>query len=193
MRDPYSVLGVAQNAGDDEIKKAYRELAKKYHPDSYANNPLEDLAQEKMKEINEAYDEIIKMRAGGGSSGNNGGYTSGGYGGSSTSPEYQQVRSYIVSGNLQMAEQLLGNMNNRTAEWNFLMGSVKMRKGWMDEARGLYQTACNMDPSNSEYRAALNQVSRMGQSPYQNTGGGVGMSPCDCCSSMMCANCLCGS
>ena len=55
MRDPYSVLGVDQNASDEEIKKAYRELARKYHPDNYQNNPLADLAEEKMKEINEAY------------------------------------------------------------------------------------------------------------------------------------------
>ena len=64
MRDPYSVLGVSQNATDDEIKKAYRELARKYHPDNYQNNPLADLAEEKMKEINEAYDTITKQRSG---------------------------------------------------------------------------------------------------------------------------------
>ena len=57
MKDPYSVLGVSQNATDEEIKKAYREQARKYHPDNYANNPLSDLAEEKMQEINEAYDE----------------------------------------------------------------------------------------------------------------------------------------
>ena len=64
MKDPYSVLGVSQSASDDEIKKAYRELARKYHPDNYQNNPLADLAEEKMKEINEAYDAITKQRAG---------------------------------------------------------------------------------------------------------------------------------
>ena len=58
MTDPYKVLGVSPNASDDEIKAAYRQLAKKYHPDNYANNPLADLAEEKMREINEAYDMI---------------------------------------------------------------------------------------------------------------------------------------
>ena len=65
MRDPYSVLGVSPGASDDEIKHAYRALAKKYHPDAYVNNPLADLAQEKMKEINEAYDTIVRSRANG--------------------------------------------------------------------------------------------------------------------------------
>ena len=68
MNDPYSVLGVDSNASDEEIKRAYRELARKYHPDNYQNNPLADLAEEKMKEINEAYDAINKMRSGGTSS-----------------------------------------------------------------------------------------------------------------------------
>lgn len=63
MNDPYSVLGVSPNASDEEIKKAYRELARKYHPDNYQNNPLADLAEEKMKEINEAYETITKQRA----------------------------------------------------------------------------------------------------------------------------------
>ena len=65
MNDPYSVLGVNPDASDDEIKRVYRELARKYHPDNYQDNPLADLAEEKMKEINEAYDSITKMRSGG--------------------------------------------------------------------------------------------------------------------------------
>ena len=58
MKDPYETLGVSKNASQDEIKKAYRKLAKKYHPDNYANNPLADLAAEKFKEINEAYEAL---------------------------------------------------------------------------------------------------------------------------------------
>ena len=63
MTDPYKILGVSRDATDDEIKKAYRELARKYHPDNYANSPLADLAEEKMKEINTAYSDIQKARA----------------------------------------------------------------------------------------------------------------------------------
>ena len=86
MRDPYSVLGVSQNASDQEIKKAYRELARKYHPDNYVNNPLADLAEEKMKEVNEAYEAIQKQRSGGGGyQQQSSGYYQGGY---------QQQRQY---------------------------------------------------------------------------------------------------
>ena len=64
MTDPYTVLGVKPDASDEEVKRAYRELARKYHPDNYQNNPLADLAEEKMKEINEAYESITRQRAG---------------------------------------------------------------------------------------------------------------------------------
>lgn len=191
MNDPYSILGVSRNASDDDIKKAYRELAKKYHPDNYVNNPLSDLAQEKMKEINEAYDAITRERAGGGRAG---GYTGGGasygqgaYGG--TSAPNNRIRQMIMNGDIQSAERELNGMSNRDAEWNFLMGSVMVRKGWYDEARRHFQTACSMDPGNAEYQSALNQMSAAGRGVY-NTGGG-GMSACDCCTGMMCANCLC--
>ena len=63
MKDPYSILGVAKNATDDEVKAAYKALVRKYHPDNYADdNPLKDLANEKMQEVNQAYDEIMRMR-----------------------------------------------------------------------------------------------------------------------------------
>ena len=74
MSDPYSVLGISPEASDEEVKRAYRDLARKYHPDNYQNNPLADLAEEKMKEINEAYAAITRSRSGGGTGPGNYGF-----------------------------------------------------------------------------------------------------------------------
>jgi tetratricopeptide (TPR) repeat protein len=196
MRDPYEVLGVSSSASDDEIKKAYRELALKYHHDNYQDNPLADLAEEKMKEINEAYDAVTKMRSGGGSS-----YQSSYQSGyqsqqtyqrsSSTGSDYAQARQYINAGNLDGAERLLQGCA-KNGEWYFLMGSIAYRRGWMDEARQNYQIAYQMEPNNMEYRQALNMMQQGG---YAYRSGDMMGSECDgldCCTAMMCLNCLCG-
>ena len=64
MTDPYSVLGIQPDASDDEVKRAYRDLSRKYHPDSYNDNPLAELAEEKFKEVQDAYRQIMDMREG---------------------------------------------------------------------------------------------------------------------------------
>ena len=207
MRDPYEVLGVSPNASDDEVKRAYRELARKYHPDNYQNNPLADLAEEKMKEVNEAYDAITKARSGSGSSygggyqsGYQSGYSSQGYGhqgygnqgqygGGSTS--FAQVRQYINMGNLDGAEQLLRGVATKNGEWYFLMGSIAYRRGWLDEARQNYQIACQMEPGNMEYRQALSMMQQGGYGYNTNMAGGQ-CDSLDCCTTMLCLNCLCG-
>ena len=195
MNDPYQVLGVKPDASDDEIKKAYRDLARKYHPDNYQNNPLADLAEEKMKEINEAYDAVTKLRSGGGG----GGYSSsGGYQSAyrqqsqSSDPTFARVRTLINGNNLDQAEQLLRGIDTRTAEWYFLAGSVAYRRGWLDEAKQNYQIAVNMEPNNMEYRQAFSMMQQGGYA-YRPAGyGSGGMDAMDCCTTMMCLNCLCG-
>ncbi len=199
MNDPYSVLGVSPNASDEEVKKAYRELARKYHPDNYQNNPLADLAEEKMKEINEAYDQITKQRAGGGSSGGySGGYSSsyqssyqGGYS-SASNQTYARIRTLINAGDLDSAERLLYEVNQKDGEWYFLSGSIAYRKGWMDEAMQNYTRAVQMEPNNMEYRQALAVMQRGTAGGYRPAGYSSGMDAMDCCSTMLCLNCLCG-
>lgn len=91
--DPYKVLGVTPQTSDDDVKRAYRELARKYHPDNYVNNPLADLAEARMKEINEAYDMIMSQRSNKGSAGQTGGQS---YGGQTYGQNYGQQRTYKI-------------------------------------------------------------------------------------------------
>ena len=202
MNDPYQTLGVSENASDEEIKKAYRDLARKYHPDNYHDNPLADLAQEKMKEINAAYEEINRRRSGGNrtSGGSYGGYQQqyGQYQGRSSSSVLQQVRIAIQSGDLSRAEALLANYSDHNAEWNFLQGAVCYRRGWMDEAKRYYETAVQMDPNNLEYRRALDILEGRGNT-YRPNGYGNGTTNIfgnDICSkvcgALVCMNCLFG-
>ena len=197
MRDPYEVLGISPSASDDEVKRAYRDLARKYHPDNYQDNPLADLAQEKMKEINEAYDAVTRERAGGAqtgysqqsrASGSSRSYQTGYSSGNAT---YVQVRQAINQGNLNMAESLLTRASGRDAEWFFLTGTIYARKGWYDEAQRAYIKACELDPGNAEYHNALNNL---------NMTGGYGgyrpmqeMSACDYCVQLAICNCCCSS
>lgn len=194
MRDPYSVLGISQSASDDEVKKAYRELARKYHPDNYQNNPLADLAEEKMKEINEAYDVITKQRSGGhqSSSSGYGGYQQRQYSGGTSNHAYARVRSMINAGDLMGAERALMEIGQKDGEWYFLSGSIAYRKGWLDEALQNYNRAVQMDPNNMEYRQALAMAQQGGQAyrPYGYSGGSV--DACDCCTAMLCFNMCCG-
>lgn len=187
MKDPYEVLGVPHGASEDEIKKAYRDLARKYHPDNYTNNPLADLAQEKMKEINEAYDTLMK---GGGTSNSS---TASNYRGQSSSGELNEVRELIRQGRLDAAEAKLDGIAAHNAEWYYLRGVIAQRRGWMDEAAQNFRIASNMDPGNFEYRNAANAASGGGAYTYRQEqyGGNQSDDLCNLCSTLMCLNCLC--
>jgi len=195
MRDPYEVLEVGRNATASEIKEAYRALVKKYHPDKYQNNPLADLAQEKLKEVNEAYDYLTNNGGGAGSSGGNNGSSAYGSGGQSGIYNFDEVRRYMETGNIQAAETVLNNSQNRNAEWFFLSGVIAHQKGWHDEAVSMVQKAVNMEPNNFEYKRTLGTIMQQG-GMYRNTAYGRGYNSnqdmlCRMCQCYMCTDLLC--
>lgn len=197
ITDPYQVLHVDRNASDDEVKKAYRELARKYHPDNYHGSAMEEMAEEKMKEINEAYAMIQKMRKGGGGQGAGGYGAYGGHSGygqrsSSGNPLFQRIRMAINQGNLSGAEDMLNQTDLRTAEWHFLMGAIHYRRGWLDEAMREFEMACSMEPNNMEYRQAY-QYMQHGGSSYRPAGYGSGGMDSTWCGNMLCNALLCGT
>ena len=197
MVDPYQVLGIPQSATDDEIKAAYRQLARKYHPDNYVDNPLADLATEKMKEINDAYDEIQRRRRGGGQGAASQSYGGQSYSGQSycqqTASQFDDIRRMIQNGRLLEAEELLegGPQPRRDGEWNYLMGSIYYSKGWLDTAINYYVAACRLSPNNLEYRGAyqrLMQQRQYGAYPSAEASCCQTCATIYCCSS--CCNCM---
>lgn len=187
MRNPYEVLELREGASQDDIKAAYKRLVKKYHPDQYANNPLSDLAQEKLKEINQAYDKLRGVSGQGSSSGS---YSTS----SSNYSGYGEIRANIERGNLAGAEQMLNRISSRNAEWNYLMGIVFLKKGWYEQGHQYIDLAARMEPGNMEYKNALNNMNfrNQGYRSYGNYGGyRSGGSCCDTCTALICADCCC--
>ena len=212
MNDPYAVLGISSNASDEEVKTAYRNLAKKYHPDNYASAPdVAQLAAEKMSQVNEAYDAIVSARKNGTPVGSpsNAGTSSKSASGSdygsfqgSQHTDFADVRNLFSAGRITDAEMVLDGVPNarRNAEWYFLKGSVLYRRGWIDQAYAYFQTAVNKAPNNAEYRAAYTQVSqqRTGRTAGYNYKGGnsgsscaSGCGPCSTCMGLLCADSCC--
>ena len=209
MTDPYQVLGVSPSATDEQIKSAYRELARKYHPDNYVNNPLADLAQEKMKEINEAYDQIQRQRkqqqqSYSGQASANRGYSNAGYSRQSYSgqgrSQFADIRQLLNSNRLSEAEELLEDSGELVVlEVVEHDGEGYLEPiGWLDQAYSYYTRAVQMNPGNAEYQTALNQLMWQrntgrpsgGYGDYRNVQSG-GMSGCDMCSGLICADCCC--
>ena len=208
MLDPYSVLGVPRNASDEEIKKAYRRLSRKYHPDANINNPNKDQAEEKFKEVQQAYEQIMREREYGTGSQNAGGY--GGYGGfggfggfggqqrRSTYEDEESVRrraaaNFIRSGHYQEAMNVLGSLSQKNGEWYYLSSMANMGLGNNVRALEQIREAVRLEPGNQEYRMLLSRMEG-GGTWYQTQQGPFGGMPSggdDMCVKLCVANAAC--
>lgn len=199
MTDPYQVLGVSRSASDDEIKKAYRALSRKYHPDANVNNPNKAQAEERFKEVQQAYDQIMKEKQQGSSYG--GGYSyrgagngfGGGMGGES--PQMQAAANYIANRCYTEALNVLNTISfsERSARWYYYSAIANQAIGNNITAKEHAQHAVDMEPSNMEYRRFLQHL-EFGGTWYTNMGSGYDRpyaSAGNWCLSMLFLNMLC--
>ena len=191
--NPYEVLGVSRNASLDEIKKAYRELSRKYHPDSYVGNPLSSLAEEKFEQVQEAYDAIMKEKNGDynyASNYNNNGYNNG------DSGEMAEVYNLLGRRSYSQALSLLDSMPNRNAKWYYYSAIAQVGLG--NNLRGMEyaRMAVSMEPNNVEYQNLVNRLSfqsnRYGEVRNVYRGGRSGFDDAsDLCCKLWLADTLC--
>lgn len=191
--NPYEVLGVSRNASLDEIKKAYRELSRKYHPDSYVGNPLSSLAEEKFEQVQEAYDAIMKEKNGDynyASNYNNNGYSNG------DSGEMAEVYNLLGRRAYSQALSLLDSMPNRNAKWYYYSAIAQVGLG--NNLRGMEyaRMAVSMEPNNIEYQNLVNRLSfqgnRYGEVRNVYRGGRSGFDDAsDLCCKLWLADSLC--
>ncbi len=184
MKNPYEILGISSNASDEEVKRRYYELARKYHPDNCQDDSMKAYYAEKMKEINLAYETINSWRASGEHTAQNG------------DSFYQTVRRLLNENRIAEADRLLESVSytERHAEWLFLKGVMFTKMGRYFDALNMLEAACREDPGNPEYRDALNAMRNA--TANMRAGGSdrhsnAGCSNCDICSSLLCADCCC--
>ena len=191
--NPYEVLGVSRNASIDEIKKAYKELSRKYHPDSYVGNPLSSLAEEKFKQVQEAYDAIMKEKNGDYNYAGN--YNNNGYN-NSESGEMAEVYNLLGRRAYSQALSLLDSMPNRNAKWYYYSAIAQVGLG--NNLRGMEyaRMAVSMEPNNIEYQNLVNRLSfqgnRYGEVRNVYRGGRSGFDDAsDLCCKLWLADSLC--
>ncbi len=199
MGNPYDVLGIKPGATDEEIKKAYRALSRKYHPDANVNNPNREQAEERFKEIQQAYNQIMQEKQQGSSFT---GYGSARYGGfgrqTQETPKMQAVANYLANRYYQEALNVLNSMSERGARWYYYSAVANAGLGNNMTARECAEQAVQLEPSNIEYRQLMQQLN-FGGSWYSSMGTSYGR-PYESfnrfCMSMvmmnMCCTCCCG-
>ena len=204
MADPYRVLGVPRSASDDEVKKAYRTLCRKYHPDANINKPDAEQAAAKFTEVQQAYEQIMDERRNGGSFQRNYGGAQYDFGRSRRSgagtDEYtlhlQAAANYINTRHFREALNVLSAMSRRTAEWYYLSALANAGLGNNYAAAEQAKTAASMDPGNPMYRNLAQNLSSGGfryderSAPYGGPRGN-GSTCSDICMANLCLNACC--
>jgi len=203
MRDPYEVLGLKHGATEEEVKKAYRTLSRKYHPDANINNPDKDKALEKFKEVQAAYKSIMDGNTGGSANsyGDFGGF--GGFGasaeawrrarneGGGTSREESRLaaaQNFIMNGMFAEALRTLNDIDDRNGRWYYLSAVANMGSGNQATAMEHIDRAIAMEPDNYEYKQMKSKL-QGGSDWYVSRGTGYGMP--DMNSGDMCMNTCC--
>lgn len=201
--DPYRVLGLTPDATDEEVKRAYRALAKKYHPDM---NPGDAHAAEMMNKINAAYDQIknppaqTTTRADYGDPFAGWTHQDGAYGQSSSDP-IESARRWIYLRDFASALRALSQVPEyaRTAQWYHLAAIANTNLGNRVLGYEQINRACAMDPDNLEFQRTKEQIEHAGQT-YQDTrrahgfhAAGPGAGCCSMCCAYYAARYFCGS
>ena len=201
MIDPYSVLGVSPDASDEEVKKAYRKLSRIYHPDANIDNPNKDQAEEKFKQVQQAYEQIMREREQG--SAGYGGGTYGGFGGFSgqadnsyqdeESMRRQAAANYIQSGHYREAMNVLQSLSQHNGQWYYLSSMANMGLGNNVNALNDIREAVRLEPDNAQYRMLQQQMEGGGTwyQEMQNPFGGMPDSGGDYCMKLCLANLAC--
>ena len=202
MLDPYSVLGVSRDASMDEIKKAYRKLSRIYHPDANINNPNKEEAEEKFKQVQQAYDQIVREREQGASQSSWSGEFGGGYQtqDDQRSMEMRAAANYINAAHYQEALNVLNRMTERNGQWYYYHAVANAGAGNTASAMEDARRAVDMEPNNMQYQQLYQQLQSGGQwywnqgngYGYERPGNGFGNCCCQClCMNMLCPGCCC--
>lgn len=206
--DPYQILGISRGASDEEIKKAYRNLSRKYHPDANVNNPDKAQAEEKFKQVQQAYDQIMKEKEQGSFGGYSGfgGYGNYGFGGyqnhQSQNSDYENymraAANYIQSRHYREALNVLNSMQERNGMWYYYSAIANNGAGNNVIALEHAKKAAALEPDNYQYRQLVQQLEGGGmwyrdmQGPfYEYSTGGSDFCMKLCIANMIC-NCCCG-
>ena len=201
MTDPYQVLGVPRSATDDEIKKAYRKLSRKYHPDANINNPNAAQAEVKFKEVQQAYEQIVREREGGGRNGYGYSYENRGYtyqGTGDDAVKMQAAANYINNRYYREALNVLSQVANHDGRWYFFSALANAGLGNNVLAKEQARQALNMEPDNWEYQNLVNRLEGLG-SWYSDMGSMYGHTVnldqsycCKVCMAYAACNLCCG-